>query len=399
VTIIQSEYGRKGTLMRVAVAHHTLNIPGGAERLCLTTIEALQNRGHDVTLISVEKTDWCAVKKKFGDIVLPAREVYAMTARASAKLSSVPIAATYFSAYIGELLWSKCRNRYDVVLNTFGDIVNSIADLTYIHFPLRAAAKLSQIPAFSERQLWQIAHPFYDMVARAMDQIYPGALLTNSRFMQGIIREVIHREARVVYPPVDVARFKTRAAPAGSDRQNMVVVVASYPPKRHIDQVPRIAERTKFARFVIMGKADEYSGPTLKTLRELVRECKVEDKVSLMQNVPFASLASALGTAKVYLHVMPNDHFGISAVEAMASGCVPVVHRSGGPWWDILEGMEGEYGFSYLTPGEAAQAIDSLMTDDEMRLEIALRAQRRAKEFDRTVFMRTISEEVERLAR
>jgi len=30
------------------------------------------------------------------------------------------------------------------------------------------------------------------------------------------------------------------------------------------------------------------------------------------------------------LHTMVGEHFGISIVEAMASGCIPVVHNSGG---------------------------------------------------------------------
>jgi alpha-1,2-mannosyltransferase len=45
---------------------------------------------------------------------------------------------------------------------------------------------------------------------------------------------------------------------------------------------------------------------------------------------------------------MIGEHFGISVVEAMVSGLVPVVHSSGGPWLDILE--QGKGGFGYNTP-------------------------------------------------
>jgi glycosyltransferase involved in cell wall biosynthesis len=37
-----------------------------------------------------------------------------------------------------------------------------------------------------------------------------------------------------------------------------------------------------------------------------------------------------LSLAKVYLHTMVGEHFGISIVEAMASGCIPISHNSGG---------------------------------------------------------------------
>jgi glycosyltransferase involved in cell wall biosynthesis len=95
---------------------------------------------------------------------------------------------------------------------------------------------------------------------------------------------------------------------------------------------------------------------------------------------------------------MPFDHFGISVVEAMASGCVPVVHRSGGPWTDILDARQGAYGFSYATPAEAANYIDMLVTDEDLRSRIAAKASYRSKKFDRTVFMRRLAEVVERVA-
>ncbi|MCK4483161.1 glycosyltransferase, partial [Candidatus Bathyarchaeota archaeon] len=102
--------------------------------------------------------------------------------------------------------------------------------------------------------------------------------------------------------------------------------------------------------------------------------------------------------AKVYLHIMPYDHFGISVVEGMASGCVPVVHRSGGPWLDILDGRQGEYGFSYATAEEAASYVDTLVTDENLRNKIASRAFHRAKKFRRAVFMEKMVDVVERVA-
>jgi hypothetical protein len=41
----------------------------------------------------------------------------------------------------------------------------------------------------------------------------------------------------------------------------------------------------------------------------------------------------------------------MSVVEGMAAGCVPVVSRCGGPWFDILDCKQGVYGFSYRSVG------------------------------------------------
>ncbi len=383
--------------MKIAVAHHSLNIPGGAERLCLSVIEALKKRGHEVSLVTVEKTDWKTVKKNFGTVVLPNKEKYVMTSRVSKRLSSIPVSSMYFSFFALQLLAKKSQHGYDLIINTFGDAINSIADITYIHFPLRAALNLSQIPAFADISMWKRIAPFYYSAISFLDRVAPGDLLTNSKFMQKIIRSALHRESIVVYPPVDVETFASSCYKKRK-KSNTVAVVASYTPKRHLEQVPLIAKHVKSAKLFVMGKAGEYSLPILEKLREQINGLQIEDKITLMKNVPFDQFLEVLSEAKVYLHVMPHDHFGISVVEAMASGCVPIVHRSGGPWTDILEEEQGLYGFSYSTPAEAAAYIDSLVADEDLRSKIASRASSRARRFDRAVFMNRIVEVVEKVA-
>jgi alpha-1,2-mannosyltransferase len=393
----EAENQAKVTLMKIAVVHHSLNIPGGAERLCLSIIEALKNEGHTVSLTTVEKTDWKVVQNNFGSVVPPNEENYLTTGRISQRLSSLPVSSLYFSIFTLQLLATRLRQEHNVIINTFGDAVDSIADITYVHFPLRAALSLSQIPAFTNESMWQTIAPIYDLVMSQLGKITPGYLLTNSKFTQGIIRTVLHRDSLVVYPPVNTETFYSHCF---RDRKEglTVAVVAGYTPKRHLEQVPLIAKHSKFAKFSVMGKADEYSEPILKKLKDSVSRLHVEDRVTLLENVPFKELLEALSEAKLYLHIMPHDHFGISVVEAMAAGCVPVVHRSGGPWTDILDEQQGVYGFSYSTAAEAAKYIDTLVIDEDLRSKTALRAAYRAKRFDKTVFMKRIVEVVEKFA-
>ncbi len=382
--------------MRIAVAHHSLNIPGGAERLCLSVIEALKGRGHNVCLVSVEKTDWSIVRRNFGTVTLPDGEAYLTEIGISKHLSSIPVASAYFLAFVGQVL-AKRSQRYDVTINTFGDIINSVADITYVHFPLRAAIEYSQVPAFSNKSMWKAIAPVYDMSVQALDIVFPGKLLTNSKFMQEIIKRILKREARVIYPPVNVEAFSQYY----KDRKegHVVVVIASYTPKRHLELVPMIARHSHSSKFVIIGKADQYSSTTIRNLKEQINKQNVENRVKLLTNIPIGELQHMLSMAKVYLHIMPYDHFGISVVEAMAAGCVPVVHRSGGPWRDILAEQDGNYGFSFNTAEEAGSIIESLVTDEDLRSEVASRAWNRARRFDKTIFEREIVEVAEQVAR
>jgi len=384
--------------MRIAVIHHSLNPAGGAEKLCLATIDALKTRGHQVSLVTIEKTSWTLLQDKFGQITMPDRESYITSQLLSQKLKNIPIASTYFLAYTMQLLLNRSKNKNDVTLNTFGDAVDFIADMTYVHFPLRAALDYSQVPAFTDTSMWRVLSPLYNLTSSACNRIAPSRLLVaNSKFMQRIVKTTLNRDAIVIYPPVDTNTFSSKCFQTQKEG-NLVVVIASYTPKRRLEQLPLIAQQTKAAQFIVIGKADEYSLSTIRELEENIHALHVEDKITLLKNAPFIELQKTLANAKVYLHTMPFDHFGISVVEAMASGCVPVVHRSGGPWTDILDAKQGAYGFSYSTPSEAAGYIDMLLTDERLRSRIAAKASYRSRKYDKTVFLNRLSEVVEKVA-
>ena len=64
----------------------------------------------------------------------------------------------------------------------------------------------------------------------------------------------------------------------------------------------------------------------------------------------------------------------------------PVVPRTGGPWLDILDKKQGEYGYSYGSALEAADIIGMLVKNETLRSEVSARARERAMVFDASVF-------------
>jgi len=95
------------------------------------------------------------------------------------------------------------------------------------------------------------------------------------------------------------------------------------------------------------------------------------------------------------LHLMVSEHFGIAVAEAMSAGCVPVIHKSGGAWTEILEA--GKYGFGYDHIQDCANTINRLIDSDlsEMRAKV----QRKAQEFSEEAFKRKMMQVVESHAR
>jgi glycosyltransferase involved in cell wall biosynthesis len=197
--------------------------------------------------------------------------------------------------------------------------------------------------------------------------------------MQTLLRRWRGYEALVVYPPVDVERF--RQNPDG-DRENLVVSVSRIRRGKQLESVIRVARLVEDGEFIILGLADQASKDSLESLMKTIRYMGLEDRVKFLINQPFKRFKSVLSRAKVYLHTQPMEAFGISVVEAMASGCVPVVPRLGGPWRDILELKNGCYGLGYSSLEEASERIRMLLKDEESRKKISLRARLRAKDFN-----------------
>jgi len=82
----------------------------------------------------------------------------------------------------------------------------------------------------------------------------------------------------------------------------------------------------------------------------------------------------------------------------VAAGCVPVVPKAGGPWFDILDREQGKYGYAYSNLREAAEKINLLMNNERLRTEISRRAFERAKHFDRSIFEKKIVDVIHKVA-
>ncbi|XP_059312216.1 GDP-Man:Man(3)GlcNAc(2)-PP-Dol alpha-1,2-mannosyltransferase isoform X3 [Lycium ferocissimum] len=101
-----------------------------------------------------------------------------------------------------------------------------------------------------------------------------------------------------------------------------------------------------------------------------------------------SDLVRLLGGAVAGIHSMTDEHFGISVVEYMAAGAIPIAHNSAGPRMDIVLPEDGKKtGFLAQSVEEYAEAIIEVikMTENE-RLEMAAAARKRASMFSEQMF-------------
>jgi len=96
--------------------------------------------------------------------------------------------------------------------------------------------------------------------------------------------------------------------------------------------VPFASFNLRSARLKMVGSCrDDADAARLAELQAYARELGLEACVDWYINVPYTELRRLLGGAVGGLHTMVDEHFGISVVEYMAAGVIPIAHNSGAP--------------------------------------------------------------------
>ena len=144
-------------------------------------------------------------------------------------------------------------------------------------------------------------------------------ILTNAQYTTALVRNDSGRDATVIYPSVDIEKF---TSPIAKQRYGVVSIGTLTPRKNYLD-LCEVMTHIK-APYTIMGN--------MLHSHERIHCDALRVKYPDAQIVPNTSeqvIMEKLWASKVYLHGKIED-FGISIVEAVAAGCVPIVPDGGG---------------------------------------------------------------------
>lgn len=359
--------------IRIAILHSSLNILGGGERFCLKTIEAFKEQGWEVILATVEPTNWKTLKSIWSEIPKIDKEK---------PFLKIPVKR--FGIYLrilSNLQLPILRKESDIIFNTHGDVLVSSTDITYMHFPTFTLWNESYSKYKSG--FWKMYFtPYYHIQRMIVKRHIDTLLLTNSKFSRSIIKKYMKRNALVIYPPVNVNKYLKLNS---GKREDIVITVGRFSHEKKYENIIRIAEKLPDIDFHIIGSVT--SDLSYKYYVKIKKEIESRDlkNIYLHPNLQQKKMEDLLSSGKVYLHTMINEHFGISVVEGMASGLVPVVHRSGGPWTDIV--YFGKYGFGYNNIEEATYFVKKAIKEYDLLIKYV---RERSKVFSDQVYKKNI---------
>jgi glycosyltransferase involved in cell wall biosynthesis len=204
-------------------------------------------------------------------------------------------------------------------------------NISYIHFPfLNHYYYKPQFPYLKSRHLVPVGGLPYVFFEKNFANYNGKLILANSHYTADEIRRFSGKKAEVLYPPVPSIIFNNNPETlTKNQRKNLVVTISRFGPGKELEKIPYIASLTeKNIQFAIIGRV--HYRDTLLSLQKITKKLGLIDRVKFFPDASRMEMKQILKNAKIYLHTTIGEHFGISIVEAMAMGCIPIVHDSGG---------------------------------------------------------------------
>jgi alpha-1,2-mannosyltransferase len=315
--------------LKAVVLHHTLNSPGGESSFAIETINSLSKLGYDIELITVQKPNLEYISKTYGKMP-PIKNVKYIS----------PFSLNCFGIYQRLLttISSLKLESSDIVINTNGNslpfnIPHDILSILYIHFPafLQTSAEYFN-NKYKKSLFWKAYFKPYQFMThlltkRALKR--SNIIFTNSKFTRNAIKKAYPSfDPQVIYPPVDLERFSSCLS--SNSRDNQVLVISRFTPEKQLEKAILIAKLLKDTKFILIGNLMTANQPYFKYLQKMIQDYGLTSRIKLIPNAAKDDMMNAMSTSMVYLHTMNGEHFGISIVEAMAAGLIPVVPSYGG---------------------------------------------------------------------
>jgi glycosyltransferase involved in cell wall biosynthesis len=297
-----------GNSMRIAIFHDYFGAIGGGERVVLLMAKIL-----DADIITTD----------IDAIMMMDPDVRVISLGPTPKYRGYKQVAAFLKFYLCDF-----SKKYDFFIFS-GNWAHYAAhrhypNIWYCHTPVRAFYDLYHV--FLERQdiLSRQVFRIWSQVQRRLDQQSVAdvvMIIANSENVQSRIKKVYNRESEIIYPPVDASRFRHTCY-----GDFWLSVNRIYPEKR-IELQLEVFRRLPDEKLVIVGgyapgdHAEEY---VTKLCRQL------PTNVIMMGQVSEQELLDLYATCKGLICTSIDEDFGLTPLEAMASGKPVVAVNEGG---------------------------------------------------------------------
>jgi glycosyltransferase involved in cell wall biosynthesis len=357
--------------MKIAIFHDYIGAIGGGEKLMLTLARGL---GADVITTDMDAD---SVKK------MGFEDVNIISLGRTVKMP--PLKQISASLRFAMCDFSK---EYDFFIFS-GNWAHFAAkrhkpNLYYCHTPVRAFYDLYDV--FLERQsfLNSLLFRFWVKLYKRLYEYYVThvcRIVVNSVSTQKRIKKYLNRTSKVIYPPIDVSRFRFEYY-----GDFWLSVNRLYPEKRVELQIEAFRQLPEERLLIVGGYAEaDHASMYATSLQK-----NLPDNVKLLGTVQEEELIQLYSQCKGFIITSIDEDFGMAPIEAMASGKPVVCMKEGGCLETVADGLTG----LLVTPNvsEIADAINIISIEPVKYKEKCIEQSRK---FDVNIFLNEIKKEIE----
>jgi glycosyltransferase involved in cell wall biosynthesis len=362
----------------LALYDHTLHLIGGGEKYGCTMAQALQD-DFAVTLIAHrpvaldELMDWYALDLSRCRVKVIPLEFFA--GKDHGQINPDRVSARTANPFLAV---SRESGNYDFfVNNSMMEMVYPLANLSLFvcHFPERHKG------------------PYF------YAQHYRHLIFNSLYTAEWIKKKWGISPQHHIYPPVDMEPLAGET-PA---KEKVILSVARFESggsKQQAEMIHAFARLRAKApgalrdwKLVLCGGSDS-PNPYLDKIKEILQS-RPGLPVEVLVNIPLGDLKRQYARAAIFWHFCGLgrtnpahvEHFGLSTVEAMQNGCLPIVFDGGGQR-EIVE--EGKSGFRFPSGRELLAMTLQVVQDPDLRQRLGQAARRRGADFTRAVFVEKV---------
>lgn len=360
---------------KIAVFHNFLDNIGGAEIVALTLARELHA---DIYTTNIDEKN--IVKMGFADI-LP--RVYS--------IGSVPKKAPWKQqAAFYRFRKLNLKGKYDMFIIA-GDwamsaAVNNKPNIWYVHSPLNQLWAFKRYAQKAFMPFWKI--PFFDLWVRINRMLsiryaqHVQTWLCNSQNTQKRIKKYYHHNAVIINPPIYSKTYASRPA-----KNYWLSVNRILKTKRIEMQVEAFAHLPR-EKLILVGSYEKNVHP-FEEYKMYIEQIKPKN-VIIKSWVDDAQLKQLYAECKGFIATAKDEDFGMTPVEAMASGKPVIAADEGGYRETVLNGKTGVR-IPNITAQKLAHCIEDVSTKLKAHPQTYVHVCRRhAATFDTTAFVKKI---------
>lgn len=222
-------------------------------------------------------------------------------------------------------------------------------------------------------------------------------IISNSYFTKKFIDKEFGVNSIVIYPPVDTDKIKARK------KENIILYVGRFSQleqsKRQevlVRAFQKLYDKGLHDWVLILAGGSEVGRTKFV---DNLKKASVGYPIKILENLPFKEMKDLYAKAKIFWSAagyginedkepQKVEHFGISVVEAMAAGCIPIIYNAGGH----KEIIDNNCGFLWNRKNDLVKITKKIIIDGKKVKEIAIFAQKKAQKFDYKTFKKRFIE-------